>query len=1155
MSLDDSNFGIIPKIILESCNKLLNMNFLFIVISLLAIVTTQAQDTLQNGQDSSEITAPLPTADSDSFTYSLDTTNYIVDRNGNQIYGQIKNSSKIHAAKEITFRDAEGNEIVHTPQTITAWQKDGKLYKSKTYSVNKQKTIAVFMEQLSPDNGTVQVYEFYNNFIGAFPIIQTFLEESGEMTEIKKGRFRKQMEDYFEGYPTVVALIKSDKLKRKNLLELVKEYNDLLNDNLQPIPLSTPVDTVLTEDKTWSLDDLILSPEDAIQKYLALLEVETEGINNAPLKNLIINHRLGSIFFEQRQYSIAQPYLRQALTILNQYTQPDTVFSTIDPAELEALTVYTQENELTLVLPYMLGQVFLNKRKFNWAIKHNSNALTNKATNPQWLSYRYLAYNNAGVLFKKLATSDQNVDWYLKFADSDEQDWQQTLKKRGLTAVVHGGNRKKSKGFNLALICYDKALALAEELPNSISKQIDVYVNIGALYFDATDYSDARKSYTKALDLMQRHYKGTHPKAAAVTRILSEIFLAEQLYNEALIYIEKAQSMNLGEDLQVDDALLENISKIPFPFELLNSIATKGVILYKKNLQEPSESELQKVLAHYAVATKLLNKLRNTHRNEGSDYKLSSITHKFSQHGVMVCNKLYELTQKTIYLEQAFHYCELSKSAVLYEVVHDLKYMEVSGIPKDQINKESGLKVQIAYLKSEIFYELQKGTKRDKERLEILRAKLKAVEEKHQLMLDNFEQNYPKYHGLKYNHQLASLKDLQQNLAPNEVFLEYVVTDSFVYTLAIRKDSVISQFKTADFSLSYNFSRLHNALKNNLAKVYQKESNLLYPLIIGDLSMFIKGKKLIISPDAELHYIPFGVLPARPSNAQGSKAAIYGGTTFLIEEHPICYNYSASIYLLNKKRQSTPQAEKIATWAPNFDNMDSILRDRGLDGGLAPLPGAHQEAQDIADMFFVNPFIDLSASETSFKSLANQYSVLHIATHGLLNDDDPLFSSLVMSADDSEDGILHAFELYNMQLNADLAVLSACNSGMGKLTKGEGVVSIARGFAYAGVPNIIMSKWAVSDWSTAVLMKAFYKNIKTGMPKDEALQQAKIKYLDANKDKAKLLAPFYWGGFVLLGDTAPIQTLVMEDTPWGWYIGILIAVLLLIFAIWKFYKQ
>jgi len=1127
-------------------------------MSLLLAISVQAQDTIPN-PDTAVVLTPdsLATVDTDSFSYSLDTTNYIVNNAGEQIYGQIKNSTKIHAAKEITFKDKAGNEIVHTPTTIKAWQKDGKLYKSKTYRVNKQKTMEVFMEQLSPDNGTVQVYDFHNNFIGTFPIVQTFLEESDEMTLIKKMRFRKQMEEYFEGYPTVVALIKSDKLKRKNLLELVKEYNDLLNDNVQPIapPPPTVVDTNTIEEKTWSLEDLMLSPDEAIQKYLALLEAEVAGMTNIPLKNLIINYRLGSIFFEQNQYATAKSYLRQAVSILNRYTNSGTTPTAIDPADLEAIVNYIKEHELSLVLPYMLGQVFLDKGKLAWAIKHNSNALMNKTSNAPWLNYRYLAYKNAGTLFKKLASSSQNIDWYAQFADDNERDWQQTIKKRGLTTVVHGGNNQKSTGFNLALICYDKALELTKELPNKISKQIDVYIKIGTLFFDATDYSNARKYYKKASDLMQRHYPNKHPQEAEVTRILSEIFLAEQLYNEALIYIEKAQNMSLGEDLQVDDALLENINKIPFPFELLNSIATKGIILYKKNLAQPSEQELQKVLAHYAVATKLLHTLRNTHRNEGSNYKLASITHKFSQHGVMVCNALYELTQKPIYLEEAFHYSELSKSAVLYEVVHDLKYMEVSGIPKDQINKESGFKAQISYLKSEIFYELQKGSKRDKERLEAMRTKLKSIEQAHQLMLDNFEQKYPKYHNLKYNHQLATLKDLQQNLASDEVFLEYVVTDSFIYVLAIGKDSIASQLKMADFSLAYNLSRLHNALKNNLAKVYQQESNLLYPFIIGKLSSFLKGKKLIISPDAELHYIPFGVLPARLNKQQGGKAEIYGSTTFLIEEHPICYNYSASIYLLNKKRNFIPQAERIATWAPNFENMDSILRDRGLDGGLDPLPGAHQEAQDIAAMFFVNPFVDFSATETNFKSLANQYSVLHIATHGILNDDDPLFSSLVMSTDSTEDGILHAFELYNMQLNADLAVLSACNSGMGKLTKGEGVVSIARGFAYAGVPNIVMSKWAVSDWSTAVLMKAFYKNIKKGMPKDEALQQAKVFYLEANKDEAKLLAPFYWGGFVLLGDTAPIQTLIMEDTPWGLYIGILIAVLVVVLAVWKYYKK
>jgi CHAT domain-containing protein len=264
---------------------------------------------------------------------------------------------------------------------------------------------------------------------------------------------------------------------------------------------------------------------------------------------------------------------------------------------------------------------------------------------------------------------------------------------------------------------------------------------------------------------------------------------------------------------------------------------------------------------------------------------------------------------------------------------------------------------------------------------------------------------------------------------------------------------------------------------------------------------------------------------------------MYQDCRYLIQDHPICYNHSAAAFVKSKNQQHRRSNHQIATWAPHFDSMLEIIKEKGLGESLAPLPAAEKEAILIAELFGNQARIGQEATEAKFKQLANQYSVLHIATHGVLDDVNPLASSLILSNEGIEDGVLMASELYTMQLNANMAVLSACNSGMGKLSKAEGVVGVASGFAYAGVPNIVMSKWPVSDWSTSVLMKSFYEKLKTGMPKDEALQLAKIEYLSANKGKERLLAPFFWGGFVLHGNTEPIDTLSPLRYSYGWIIG------------------
>jgi len=149
----------------------------------------------------------------------------------------------------------------------------------------------------------------------------------------------------------------------------------------------------------------------------------------------------------------------------------------------------------------------------------------------------------------------------------------------------------------------------------------------------------------------------------------------------------------------------------------------------------------------------------------------------------------------------------------------------------------------------------------------------------------------------------------------------------------------------------------------------------------------------------------------------------------------------------------------------------------------------------------------------------NQYRILHFATHGLLNSERPELSGLVFSLLDREgkpqDGFLRLHEIYNLQLNADLVVLSACESGLGKEIKGEGLIGLVRGFMYSGAPRVVASLWTVDDYATAELMKLFYQGmLKDGLPAGAALRAAQLEF---SKEK-RWASPYFWAGFVLQGE-------------------------------------
>ena len=207
-----------------------------------------------------------------------------------------------------------------------------------------------------------------------------------------------------------------------------------------------------------------------------------------------------------------------------------------------------------------------------------------------------------------------------------------------------------------------------------------------------------------------------------------------------------------------------------------------------------------------------------------------------------------------------------------------------------------------------------------------------------------------------------------------------------------------------------------------------------------------------------------------------------------------------------------------------------------------------EEAGFIAELFNGTTFLNEAATETAFKINAKKFSTLHLSMHAIMDEADPMNSRLLFYNDTTtlDDGLLYAHELYNMKLNADMVVLSACNTGQGQLAKGEGVMGISRAFAYAGTPSTIMSLWKVPDESTSKIMVAFYKHLKDGASKSEALRKAKLDYLDS-VIAPEQTHPYYWAGFILMGNDDPVS---LKNT---WSLKtIILTTLLALILLWTF---
>ena len=269
--------------------------------------------------------------------------------------------------------------------------------------------------------------------------------------------------------------------------------------------------------------------------------------------------------------------------------------------------------------------------------------------------------------------------------------------------------------------------------------------------------------------------------------------------------------------------------------------------------------------------------------------------------------------------------------------------------------------------------------------------------------------------------------------------------------------------------------------------------------------------------------------------------------SYLINRYKISYSYSALLWVENRSKQhaedhSLEMLAAAASYAPNLDSLISEQHSRSsrtssLRKILTDIPATKTEVQYLENNFNGSFWYDAISNERNFKQEAPKYDIIHLAMHGLLDEKNPILSSLAFTenGDSIDDNFLEAWEISHLKLNAQLVVLSACEAGYGKFQQGEGVMSLARSFMYAGVPSLVVSMWQVNDASTSIIMQAFYKNLAKGMDKAAALRQAKLAYIKKAEEYAA--HPAFWAPFIQLGDSRPIHVATKGPSSRLWWLA------------------
>jgi CHAT domain-containing protein len=489
--------------------------------------------------------------------------------------------------------------------------------------------------------------------------------------------------------------------------------------------------------------------------------------------------------------------------------------------------------------------------------------------------------------------------------------------------------------------------------------------------------------------------------------------------------------------------------------------------------------------------------------------------------GVRMHYRAWLQSPDAMHLDRMLTYSTKGKALTLRLRSNNRKIQNYANVPDTLLAEEQSYITQIEVKRQQM---LQDSS------LESRSAYSNALEA-YQVFKSKIRREHPKYYALKYDLGVPSLEVLQRKLKPSERYLEFALVDTALIAMIIDRDAFdVKSFSVA--TIRPLVTAYTAAVQSRDHNVHQRASRDLYNTLVRELLPDEGISKLIIGPDEFLYEVSFESIWLENSKQ------------YLIQQYVISYAPSADAWIdqvaipsLGKKRilDFSPGFEKTLK-ERYLENRDSSAIDSNYLALLSQ-PFMIMLSETLAKDLGSTSFRGELATESSYKENAGSYQLLHLGTHASLNNNNPLYSRLVLAKDslDNEDGYLYTYEIYGIPVQAELAVLTACETGGGEFQSGQGIESLAHAFAYAGCPSMIMSLWSIDEKSTAEIMQLFYRHIRDDPSVSVALANAKREYL--TNAPHELRHPYYWSGLVLMGSDGVVR--LGDKTHWWlWGAGI-----------------
>ncbi|MEO1627541.1 MAG: CHAT domain-containing protein [Bacteroidota bacterium] len=594
---------------------------------------------------------------------------------------------------------------------------------------------------------------------------------------------------------------------------------------------------------------------------------------------------------------------------------------------------------------------------------------------------------------------------------------------------------------------------------------------------------------------------------------------------DALDYFQKGlQTLSPGYKLpsQLDNPPIDQVLAQPVALQLLKG---KANLLQQLADQKQDKQLRQTAYQTYLLATELIRQMRLGVQTADAKNALSSQSVGIYEGAIQTALQLHQDDPNPDYLRQAFRLAESNKALLLLESLNARQASGFANLPDSLREAEAALRIDLAYYQKQILEARQQKAKIDSARLRSQEQQLFKLQQEYEQLSQQMERNYPQYYQLKYQHQPIQIDQLQEQLAEQQSsLLEYFAGDSALYLFVLSPQELQVIHIQDQESIYQDVQYLRQFISRSPAaglsadelKNYAQKAHRLYQQLIAPAQVHLPEdtKRLLIVPDYTLAYLPFELLLQQdpgptPSSFSPDKL------DYLLKNYLISNDYSAALWSRGQQKSRQEFSDSFVGFAPSFASTVQAEVRSCNENQLSSLQCNQEEIQQIQSLIGGRQYLAEAASKQQFGQQIEGSEVLHLATHACVDEDSPMLSKIFLS-----DDYLSIFDLYNIRLQSELVVLSACNTGSGKLIKGEGVLSLARGFITAGCASTVMSLWSVDDCATSEIMAAFYRQLKEGKPKDAALQEAKLDFL-AGSSKAKQ-HPFYWAAFVQYGNNRPL---------------------------------